>query len=45
MKKDGMKQVGFIILGGGLNTRWWIDAEKAAGHVVILCGTYVEIWK
>lgn len=44
MKTAKMKQKGFIILGGGINVRAWIDRAKAEGYAIVLCGEYVELW-
>ena len=44
MKTANMKQRGFIIFGGGLNSRAWIDASKRQGYAVVLCGEYAELW-
>lgn len=45
MKTSTMTQKGFIVLGGGLDSRAWIENAKAEGYAVVLCGEYVELWK
>lgn len=38
------KQVGFIIFGGGLDKRQWIERAKREGHIVLDCGHYAELY-
>jgi dTDP-D-glucose 4,6-dehydratase len=40
-----MKQVGFIVYGGGLNVREWLDRAKADGFSIMIRETFAEIWK
>ena len=43
--KPGMKQVGIIRYGAGLNARAYIDEAKAAGFSVLLRNGFAEIWR
>ena len=38
------KQVGFIVFGGGLNKRAWIELSKAQGYIVLDCGEHAELY-
>lgn len=42
MKFSG-KQVGVIVLGGGINGRVWADEYKARGYVVVYRGDHITI--
>jgi hypothetical protein len=44
MKREGMKQKGFIKAGNGIDFRKWIDDAKRQGYAVVLCGHYCELW-
>ena len=41
---ENRKQVGFIIFGGGLNKRRWIEDAKLEGYAVLDCGEYAELY-
>lgn len=43
--KKRSKQVGFIVLGGGLNAAAWIKLVVAQGFTVRIFKKYVEIWQ
>lgn len=45
INREKMKQRGFIVLGGGMNSRAWMDAAKRQGFSVLVCSGYVELWK
>ena len=41
---DNRKQVGFIVFGGGMDKRRWIEDAKAQGYTVLDCGEYAELY-
>ena len=45
MIPENRKQVGFIIFGGGLDKRAWINRSKAEGYFVLDFGHYAELYK
>lgn len=44
MYRKGMRQIGVIVYGGGINAREWINREKVAGRIVMLRDGYAEIY-
>lgn len=45
MIRKGMKQVGFLVIGGGLNVREWLDRAKRQGEIPMIRDGFVEFWK
>ena len=41
---DGLKQVGCIVFGGGINVRWWIENAKAEGFKVLIRDGFAELY-
>lgn len=40
---SGMKQIGVIVKGGGINVDHFVEQEKSLGNTCVDCGDYVMI--